>query len=245
MTKNNAAIDTGMVLAAGLGTRMQPLTDARPKPLIALAGKTLIDRVLDHLNGVGVSRIVVNTHYMADMLEAQLAKREDIVISPEPDLLETGGGVRNALPLLGENEFFVINSDAVWLDGPTRALDRMMRAWNDDEMDALLLFQRTVAVRGAAGRGDFFLDSEGYASRRQERGIAPFLFAGVQILHPRLFETAPDGAFSLNILYDRAQEAGRLHGIVHDGEWFHVGTPEQREIAEYEIIRGNDSVNSR
>lgn len=245
MTKNNAAIDTGMVLAAGLGTRMQSLTHARPKPLIALAGKTLIDRVLDHLNKAGVSRIVVNTHYMADMLEAQLAKREDIVISPEPYLLETGGGVSNALPLLGENKFFVINSDAVWLDGPTRTLDRMMRAWNDDEMDALLLFQRTVAVHGAAGRGDFFLDSEGYASRRQERGIAPFLFAGVQILHPRLFETAPGGAFSLNILYDRAQETSRLHGIVHDGEWFHVGTPEQREIAEYEIFRGNDSVNNR
>jgi MurNAc alpha-1-phosphate uridylyltransferase len=224
---------------------MQPLTDARPKPLITLAGKTLIDRVLDQLKGAGVFRTVVNTHYLADMLEAQLAKREGIVISPEPDLLETGGGVKNALPLLGENKFFVVNSDAVWLDGPTRALDRMTHAWDDDEMDALLLFQRTVAVRGAAGRGDFFLDSEGYASRRQEPAVAPFLFAGVQILHPRLFENAPDGAFSLNVLYDHAQEAGRLHGIVHDGEWFHVGTPEQREIAEYEILRGNDAVNSR
>ncbi len=245
MTKNNTTIETGMVLAAGLGTRMQPLTDARPKPLIALAGKTLIDRVLDHLNAVGISRVVVNTHYKAEMLEAHLAKREGIIISPEPDLLETGGGVKNALPLLGENAFFVVNSDAVWLDGPTRALQRMAHAWIDEEMDALLLFQRTVAVRGLTGRGDFTLDSEGYVSRRQERAIAPFLFAGVQILHPRLFENAPEDAFSLNILYDRAQEAGRLHGIVHDGEWFHVGTPEQREIAEYEILRGNDSVNSR
>ncbi len=245
MTKKNARIETGMVLAAGLGTRMRPLTDARPKPLIALAGKTLIDRVLDHLNAVGISRVVVNTHYKAEMLEAHLAKREGIIISPEPDLLETGGGVRNALPLLSENAFFVVNSDAVWLDGPTPALQRMAHAWVDEKMDALLLLQRAVAVRGLTGRGDFTLDSEGYVSRRQERAIAPFLFAGVQILHPRLFENAPEDAFSLNVLYDRAQEAGRLHGIVHDGEWFHVGTPEQREIAEYEILRGNDSVNSR
>ena len=245
MSEPKNEITTAMVLAAGLGTRMQPLTDTRPKPLIPLAGRTLIDRVLDHLENAGVSRIVVNTHYKAEMLERHLAERADIDLSPEPDLLETGGGVKNALPRLGAEAFFVVNSDAVWLDGPTPALQRMAQVWNGETMDALLLFQRTVAVRGPAGRGDFFLDSDGYARRRRERAIAPYLFAGVQILHPRLFKDAPDGAFSLNLLYDRAEEAERLRGIVHDGEWYHVGTPEQREIAEYEIIHGNDSVNSR
>jgi MurNAc alpha-1-phosphate uridylyltransferase len=234
-----------MVLAAGLGTRMQSLTDDRPKPLIRIAGQTLIDRVLGHLTAAGATRIVVNTHYKGEMIAGHLADRDDIVLSPEPDLLETGGGVRNALPHLGENAFFVVNSDAVWLDGPTPALRRMARAWNSAEMDALLLLQRMVTVRGVAGRGDYFLDSEGYAARRQEGAIAPFLFAGVQILHPRLFRNAPDGVFSLNLLYDRAEQAGRLHGLVHDGEWYHVGTPEQRERAEYEIVHGNDSVNSR
>ena len=238
-------ITTAMVLAAGLGTRMKPLTETRPKPLIPLAGKTLIDRVLDHLNATGIVEIVVNTHYKAEMLEMHLAKRDGVVFSPEPDLLETGGGVKNALPQLGSSAFFVVNSDAVWLDGSTPALQRMMRAWDEEKMDALLLLQRTVAVRGPAGRGDFFLDSDGYVARRQERAIAPYLFAGIQILHPRLFKDAPDGAFSLNLLYDQAEEAGRLRGIVHDGEWYHVGTPEQREIAEYEITHGNDSVNSR
>ena len=219
-----------MVLAAGLGTRMQPLTKMRPKPLIRLACRTLIDRVLDHLNTAGVTKIVVNTHYKSEMLEIHLAKRKGIVFSPEPVLLETGGGVKKALRQLG---------------GPTPALQRMAKEWDEDKMDALLLFQRTVAVRGAAGPGDFFLENDGHAARRQEHAIAPYLFAGVQILHPRLFEGTPDGAFSLNTLYDRAEETGRLRGIVHDGEWYHVGTPEQRETAEHQIIHGNVSVNSR
>ena len=244
MCKTNDTLKTAMVLAAGLGTRMQPLTKMRPKPLIRLACRTLIDRVLDHLNTAGVTKIVVNTHYKSEMLEIHLAKRKGIVFSPEPVLLETGGGVKKALRQLGGNAFFVVNSDAVWLDGPTPALQRMAKEWDEDKMDALLLFQRTVAVRGAAGRGDFFLENNGHAARRQEHAIAPYLFAGVQILHPRLFEGTPDGAFSLNTLYDRAEETGRLRGIVHDGEWYHVGTPEQRETAEHQIIHGNVSVNS-
>lgn len=234
-----------MVLAAGLGTRMQPLSADRPKPLIELAGRTLLDRVLDHLTDAGVTRIVVNTHYKADMIAEHLAPRADIILSPEPDLLETGGGVRNALAKLGDDPFYVVNSDAVWLDGPTPALRRLATAWDDAEMDALLLLQRTVAINGVLGPGDYFLDSEGHATRRRERSVAPFLFAGVQILHPRLFADAPDGPFSLNLLYDRAQEAERLRGLVHDGEWYHVGTPAQREQAEYEIVHGNESVNSR
>ncbi|NKB55764.1 MAG: NTP transferase domain-containing protein [Alphaproteobacteria bacterium] len=246
MTANDSAtINTAMVLAAGLGTRMQPLTDDRPKPLVVMAGQTLLDRVLGHLSTEGITRIVVNTHYKGEMIADHLANRADVTLSPEPALLETGGGVRNALPHLGDDAFFVVNCDAVWLDGPTPALHRMTQAWRDDDMDALLLLQRTVSIQGETGRGDYFLDSEGYAARRHESAIAPFLFAGVQILHPRLFDDTPDGPFSLNLLYDRAEEAGRLHGLVHDGEWYHVGTPEQRERAEYEITHGNESVNSR
>jgi MurNAc alpha-1-phosphate uridylyltransferase len=244
-TTNSATIDTAMVLAAGLGKRMRPLTDQRPKPLVTLAGQTLIERVIGHLTAAGISRIVVNTHYKGDMVADHLARHDGVILSPEQDLLETGGGVRNALPHLGKNPFFVINSDAVWLDGPTPALQRVAEVWNGDEMDALLLLQRTVAIRGETGPGDYFLDSEGYAARRREHAIAPFLFAGIQILHPRLFEQALDGAFSLNILYDRAEEAGRLQGLVHDGEWYHVGTPEQREQAENDIMHGNESVKSR
>jgi len=239
------AITSAMVLAAGLGTRMRPLTDDRPKPLIALAGRTLIDRVLDHLQAAGVTRIVVNIHYKGEMIAAHLAGRPGIVLSPEETRLETGGGVRNALPHLGDGPFFVVNSDAVWLDGPSPILARMMRCWDDASMNALLLLQRTAAIRGDVGQGDYFLDSEGRARRRQESRVAPYLFAGVQILHPRLFADAPDGAFSLNLLYDRAEAAGRLHGLVHDGEWYHVGTPAQRQFAEYNITHGNVSVNSR
>lgn len=243
--KDGATITTAMVLAAGRGTRMRHLTEDRPKPLIAIAGRTLLDRVLDHLTAAGVSRIVVNTHYKGDMIASHLAGRADIMLSPEEELLETGGGVRNALPHLGKRPFFVVNSDALWLDGPTPALRRLAGAWNDETMDALLLFQRTAAVSGETGRGDYSLDGDGAATRREERAIAPFLFAGVQVLHPRLFEGSPGGPFSLNLLYDHAQNAGRLHGLAHDGEWYHVGTPEQRERAEYEITHGNDSVNSR
>lgn len=246
MTKTNSKkIETAMVLAAGLGTRMRPLTEERPKPLITVAGQTLIERVLVHLSEASVKRIIVNTHYKGEMIAEHLASHKGIVLSPEQDLLETGGGVRNALSELGEKAFYVVNSDAVWLDGPKPALRRLANAWNDETMDVLLLLQRTASIRSETGAGDYFLDSEGYASRRQENAIAPYLFAGVQILHPRLFKDSPEGAFSLNVLYDRAEEAGRLHGLVHDGEWYHVGTPAQRDRAEYEIVHGNESVNSR
>ena len=158
----------------------------------------------------GVTRIVVNTHYKATLIAEHLADRPGVVLSPETVRLETGGGVRNALPLLGDDPFYVINSDAVWLNGPTPALTRLARAWNDADRDALMLLQRTVAVRGEVGRGDYLLDSEGRAERRRDHAVAPYLFAGIQILHPRLFDGAPDGAFSLNLLYDRAEEADRL-----------------------------------
>ncbi len=238
-------IKTAMVLAAGRGTRMRHLSKSRPKPLTVLAGRTLLDRVLDHLVAAGVERIVVNTHYMGDMITAHLSTRKGIILSPEVDLLETGGGVRNALPHLGDDPFFVINSDAVWGNGPTPALQRLMAAWRNESMDALLLLQRMVAVAGTSGRGDFVLDPLGRVRRRDSREIAPFLFAGVQILHPRLFDGSPDGAFSLNRLYDSAAKLARLYGIVHDGEWYHVGTPEQLQQAENDLTLGDALVNSR
>jgi N-acetyl-alpha-D-muramate 1-phosphate uridylyltransferase len=179
------------------------------------------------------------------MITEHLSGRANIILSPEEVLLETGGGVRLALPHLGDDPFFVINSDAVWGNGPTPALQRLAAAWRDDSMDALLLLQRMVAVAGTSNRGDFFLDPLGRIRRRNSREIAAFLFAGVQILHPRLFDGSPEGAFSLNRLYDAAQAADRLYGIVHDGEWYHVGTPEQLQQAEFDLTLGDALVNSR
>ena len=225
-------ITRAMVLAAGRGTRMRHLSRTHPKPLISLAGQTLIDGVLNHLCAAGVARIVVNTHHKGEMVAAHLAGRPEITLSPEAELLDTGGGVANALSLLGPAPFYVVNCDAVWMDGPIPALRRLRQSWDGSAMDALLLMQRMAAISSETGRGDYFLDPSGRAARRQSHAVAPYLFAGIQILHPRLFKGAPDGAFSLNILYDRAEAAGRLWGIVHDGAWYHVGTPEQRQRAE-------------
>jgi len=233
-------IDRAMVLAAGLGKRMRPLTDDRPKPLIELGEKTLLDRALDRLDEAGVKKIVVNSHYLGDMIAEHLAGRKNIILSPEEVLLETGGGVKAALPHLGKNPFFVVNSDAVWTDGPTPALARLAEKWDDETMDALLLLVALPAIVGASvsDRGDYNMEPDGCARRRTEEEVAPFLFGGVQILHPRLFENAPDGPFSLNLLYDRAEEAGRLFGVRHDGEWYHVGSPEELATAEAEIADG-------
>ena len=219
--------ETAMVLAAGFGKRMRPLTNEVPKPLIPVQGRTLIDRVFDRLHAGGVRRAVVNVHYFGEQIEAHLAglSRLTVQFSRETDLLETGGGVLKALPLLGSEPFLVVNADVLWLDGVRPMLHRLAEAWNGDHMDALLLMQNTASACGYDGIGDYFLDPWGVAKRRKENQIAPFLFAGVQILHPRLFDDAPDGPFSLNVLYDRAQEAGRLYGLPHDGLFFHVGDP--------------------
>jgi MurNAc alpha-1-phosphate uridylyltransferase len=215
-----------MVLAAGLGLRMRPITEHTPKPLIAVAGRTMLDRALDHLAEAGVKDIVVNTHWLAERIRDHLKDHSGITLSHEDQLLETGGGVAKALHLLGDEAFFVINSDIIWTNGARPALTRLAEAWDDTRMDALLLMQRTATAIGYEGHGDFFLDSEGVPRRRRDREVAPLLFAGVQILHPRLFSGAPSGKFSLNVLYNHAAEDGRLSGIVHDGRWFHVGTPE-------------------
>jgi MurNAc alpha-1-phosphate uridylyltransferase len=227
-------VDRAMVLAAGLGKRMRPLTNDIPKPLVELAGRTLLDHALDRLRAAGVGRIVVNSHYKAELIAAHLDGRSDIVLSPETALLETGGGVKAALGHLGAGPFFVVNSDAVWSDGPTPALLRLAERWDDEAMDALLLLVPTPAVTGGVTSvcGDFHLEPDGRMRRRVEGEIAPFLFGGVQLLHPRLFDGAPDGPFSLNLLYDLAETTGRLHGIRHDGGWYHVGTPEELAATE-------------
>lgn len=215
-----------MVLAAGLGMRMRPITEHTPKPLVMVAGRTMLDRALDHLAAVGTTDLVVNTHWLAGCIEAHLAGHATITLSHEETLLETGGGVTKALPHLGAAPFYVVNSDIIWTDGATPALKRLAEFWDDGRMDALLLMQPTATAMGYDGDGDFFLDANGLPRRRRDREVAPLLFSGVQILSPRLFRDAPSGKFSLNVLYDRALEDGRLFGIVHDGRWYHVGTPD-------------------
>ncbi|WP_137179691.1 nucleotidyltransferase family protein [Roseomonas sp. AR75] len=226
-----------MVLAAGLGTRMRPLTDDRPKPLLPLEGRSLLHHAMDRLRDAGIGNVVVNAHWFADQIadavEAYGATPPPTVLR-EADLLETGGGVKAALPSLGQAPFVVVNGDAFWLDGPNSALRRMEAAFEPEEMDALLLLVRTAHVDGETGRGDFLLDPLGHARRPKEREIAPYLFGGVQILSPSLFADTPDGPFSLNLVYDRAMENGRLYGLVHDGAWFHLSTP--RDLARAETM---------
>ncbi len=227
-----------MVLAAGRGLRMRPVTETLPKPLITVGGRSMLDRVLDQIDAFGVESVVVNTHYLGDRIAAHLRGRAQprTVLSCEETLLETGGGVARALTLLGAEPFFVINADVVWRDGPTPALDRLADAWRENAMDALLMMNRAVTAHGYEGRGDHFMDPGGALRRRDDHTVAPYVFAGVQILHARLFAGAPQGAFSLNLLYDRAEAARRLFGIVHDGEWFHLGTPDALKLAEDRLL---------
>ncbi len=218
-----------MVLAAGLGTRMRPLNDAMPKPLVRLHGVPLLDRVLDRIVGAGVPQAVVNVHYKADLIEQHLKRRErpKIVISNERgERLETGGGVRKALPLLGNEPFLVHNSDSVWIDGVGSNLDRLFAAWNAEQMDCLLLLSLGSASIGYAGQGDFSLDSEGRIRRRREGEVVPFVAVGVYILHPRVFADTPSTPFSMNLIWNRAILAGRAFGVRMEGIWMHVGTPE-------------------
>ncbi len=238
-----AGPDVGMVLAAGLGKRMRPFTETTPKPLVKVAGRTLIDWALDRLEAAGAKRVIVNIHHHRAQMEAHLRARgrPTIVPSPEANLLETGGGIVNALLLLGDRPFYVANADNLWLDGRTPALSRLARLWDEQTMDALLLLQASVSARGYDGAGDYFCDSLGRLRYRQHHEIAPFVYAGVHIAHPRLFDGAPKGAFSLKLLWDRAEAAGRLWGVVHDGLWFHVGSPEGLAIAEAELGAGPHS----
>ncbi len=218
-----------MILGAGLGIRMRPLSDLLPKPLIELDGQVLIDHVLDRLSDAGVEKAVVNVHHLADQMEAHLAQRAKpkIIISDERDLLmETGGGVKKALSELEGEEFFIHNSDSVWIERGGATLRRMADAWDPQAMDSLLLVAPTATSIGYNGHGDFELFPDGCLARRRKNGIAPFVFAGVSIAGSELFDDTPEGAFSLNLLWDRALEAGRIYGLAHEGVWMHVGTPE-------------------
>lgn len=229
-----ALVTRGMVLAAGLGERMRPITDTLPKPLVKVGGKALLDHALDRLEAVGVTDAVVNVHHLGHQIVEHLKGRATpaIRISEEAERLETGGGVTKALPMLGDDPFYVCNGDTLWLDGATPALRRLAGQWDDARMDALLMVFPAVRAEGYEGPGDFVLDPFGQARRRREREVAPFVFTGVQILHPRLIRDVPSGAFSLNLLYDRAAEAERLFAMVHDGIWLHIGTPDAIGAAE-------------
>ena len=228
-----------MVLAAGKGARMRPLTDKVPKPLVAVGGKPLLDHVLNRLAEAGVETAVVNVHYLADQIEHYLIgwQTPRIVISDERDaLLDTGGGVVKALPVLGAAPFFHVNADTIWIDGVKPNLLQLAATFDPGRMDALLLLAVTSGSVGYAGRGDFTMAPDGRLARRREREVVPFVYAGVAILNPALFSTAPPGAFSLNLLFDRAIEAGRLYGLRLDGVWMHVGTPEAIAAAETAIL---------
>jgi MurNAc alpha-1-phosphate uridylyltransferase len=232
-----AHAETAMVLAGGYGERMRPLTLRMPKPLVPLAGRPLIDHVLNRLAGAGVETAIVNVHYLPEQIEENLARRQGmkpaILISDERDkLLDTGGGAKRALPLLGPGPFFIHNADTVWSEGASPALSRMLKLWNPKTMDSLLLLAPLASSIGYGGKGDFAMAPDGRLKRRGERQIVPFAFAGVSLCDARLFADAPDGKFSLNLLWDRALAEGRLYGMRLDGHWMHVGTPEALAEAE-------------
>ncbi len=237
-------IDTAMVLAAGLGTRLRAASDGRPKPLVPLARKPLIDHVLDRLAEAGIARVIVNVHHQANRIEEHLATRRDpaIMISDErAQLLETGGGVKRALRLLPADGFIVHNADAVWQERGASNLLRLIDAWDAERMDCLLLLVLTSAAVGYAGRGDFSLEADGRIRRRRADEVVPFVFTGVQILHPRAFAATPEGPFSNNLVWNHAMLSGRAFGMRLDGQWMHVGKPEELAAAEVAMARRGTS----
>jgi MurNAc alpha-1-phosphate uridylyltransferase len=227
---------TAMIMAAGLGKRMRPLTATRPKPLIEVGGKPLLDHALDRLRAAGVKKVVVNVHYLADALEAHLATRADgleVIISDERSLLmETGGGLVKAAPLIDCDPFLALNSDNLGVDGPADTLRLLASQWDDSKMDALLLLVPQASALNHKGIGDFHMDRSGRLRRRQKSHVAPFVFTGIQIVSKRLLRDAPADPFSTNILWDRAIGDGRCFGAVHQGLWFDVGTPQAIPLTE-------------
>jgi len=232
-----------MLLAAGLGTRMRPLTEGTAKPLLPLGRRSLLDHALDRLRDAGVDEVVVNAYWHADHIATHLAARTRLsernggprtIVRREQTLLDTGGSVAAALDLLGPEPFLVVNGDTFWLDGPTPALSRVIAAW-DGAADAVLLLQRSVQIQADIGAGDFALDPWGLIRRRRELEIVPYIYAGIQLAAPALFADAPRGSFSMNLLWDQAIARGRLRGVVHDGLWFHLSTPTDLAAAEYHL----------
>ncbi|WP_336966040.1 nucleotidyltransferase family protein [Sphingobium aquiterrae] len=239
---NGGGITTAMLMAAGLGKRMRPLTATRPKPLVKVAGKALIDHALDRLQAGGIETVVVNVHYLADTVEAHLRARHlpmRLLISDErSQLLETGGGLMKARELLGDQAFLCANSDNLWIDGPRDSIALLRDLWDDDRMDALLLLVPHARATCHNGPGDFHMDAMGKLSRRRPGRVAPFVFTGVQILSPRLLVDPPGPAFSTNVLWNRAIAAGRAYGVSHQGLWFDVGTPQAIPVVEADLRHG-------
>ena len=224
-----------MVLAAGLGLRMRPLTDRMPKPLVPVAGRPLLDHVLDKLAEAGVREAVVNVHYLPDQIIDHVAARAAprIIISDEREIvLGTGGGVVRALPLLGDTPFFHVNADTMWIDGVRPNLARLAEAFDPERMDILLLMSPTISSIGYQGAGDYAMAADGTLRKRKEHQVVPFVYAGVAIMSPAIFRDAPQGAFSLTKMFDRAEDEGRLYGLRMDGVWMHVGTPDAIAAAE-------------
>ena len=239
---NTLASDTAMVMAAGLGKRMRPLTASQPKPLVRVAGKPLIDHALDRLADAGVSKAVVNVHYLADALEAHVKERAIPAISVSDErelLLETGGGMVKAQDAgLLPDPFFACNADSIWLDGPRNAFADLSAAWDPERMDALLLVVTHARARNFDGTGDFYMDGAGRLSRKKPDRIAPFIYTGIQLVGHRLLRDAPEGKFSTNILWDRAIEEDRLFGVAFTGMWYEVGTPQHIKPTEEALSGG-------
>ncbi len=241
----SARPDTAMILSAGLGTRMRHLTADTPKPLVSVAGKPLIDHVLERLEAAGIRRAVVNVHHFADRLEGHLAARRGLPVAISDEraaLLDSGGGVRKALlqGLLGSAPFMIHNCDSIWTEGAGTNLDRLLATWDEDAMDCLLLLAPTATSLGFHGRGDFALDPLGRLRRPAEREIVPFAFAGASIMHPRLLDGMPDGPFSLNRPWDVAIARGRAFGLRLEGRWMHVGDPDAVAAAEDWIAHADE-----
>jgi N-acetyl-alpha-D-muramate 1-phosphate uridylyltransferase len=240
-SRTAAVPKSAIVLAAGFGKRMLPLTERIPKPLLVISGKTVLGRSIDHLREAGLDRIVVNAAHLGEKVAEFIKDLRDerVMLSAEDEPLETGGGVVKALPLLGADPFYVINGDSVWIDGMKSPLLRLAESWDSDRMDVLLMLMPIAWVPNFSGLGDFIMDQDGRLERRQEAVVAPYAYMGLSIINPALLDDAPTGAFSLNWLYDRAQEAGRLFGVPHDGLWYHISTPEDLEIARARFANGH------
>ncbi len=239
-TEDRKPLDTAMVFAAGLGTRMRPITNRIPKPLVTIGGRTMLDHMLDRLADGGLARAIVNVHHLADQIEAHLKHRTrpQIVISDERDkLLDQGGGIRKVLPLIGDADFFICNTDAVWLEGPHSAIAALKQAWRPAEMDVLLLVAATSGAVGVDWPGDFHMAPDGRLTKRAEREVSAFVYAGVGIMKASLFADAREEVFRLAPYFFRAAEAGRLHGLRLNGAWLHVGSPEAIEEAERAYAR--------
>ncbi|MDE0808586.1 MAG: nucleotidyltransferase family protein [Alphaproteobacteria bacterium] len=230
-----------IILAAGRGKRMLPLTERIPKPLLVISGQSVLGRTVDHLRDAGVGKTVINASHLAGKIADFVTELGDaqVVLSAEDEPLETGGGVVRALPLLGLNPFYVINGDSVWIDGMKSPLLRLAESWDPDRMDVLLMLMPIARVPNFGGLGDFTMDQDGRLERRQEAVVAPYAYMGLSIINPTLLKGAPEGAFSLNWLYDRAAELGRLFGVLHDGLWYHISTPEDLEVARTRFANGH------